>query len=301
MAKVKLEVNTDSEADGSLAGDSKPAAAVFQRTYHIVTTIRLDGGLKDAFESGAGDRVRIHHDKDYDDLRQYIRDNLNEPQYLVATAGGSITFEAAKEVLTQARFVSLVGTMPNSLGACFGGVTMDCIGMNPDRVDYLEGQGHDRAGIGLFCNKKSAMNLAEVAEWGRIPGVSRIISYGGNNLAGKNDPNVYRSNFDEIDPSVTALIISADPFFQKTKNKLIKAANDWIAATPGRRICYPLSDYANPEGNPNQKPKTGSYWYGPSLMNAYEELGRAAALAKDAANPVGFSDITITKGPFKNP
>jgi hypothetical protein len=296
MAILNIELDTDDSMSKEIKG--KRTAP---RTFQVVSTIRLDNDLRNAFKKGAGDEARFFDGKDYDDIESYIRQYFNDPAFLVVTAGGSVAFRAAKAALTAAntRFVSLLGVEPaaNELGNCFGGVTLDSVKMNSDRVDYLVNKaGRTRSGIGLFCNRKSAMNPAEVSNWGTL-GANSKIAYGGN-AAGKNNASTFPNDFTAIHSSVATVVVSADPFFQDQKDKLIKAANDWIAVKPNaRHVSYPSQDYGN--GNGSHQPTTGkSSWYGPSLVSAYEELGKTAALARNAASPVGFSSTPPTKGIF---
>jgi hypothetical protein len=92
------------------------------------------------------------------------------------------------------------------------------------------------------------------------------------------------------------MIISADPFFQDTKDKLIDAANTWIAQ-PGtnRYVCYPFEEYS--EANVQPSANTAS-WYGPSLEAAYGQLGTSAQLALSATSSIGFSSTADASGNF---
>jgi hypothetical protein len=122
----------------------------------------------------------------------------------------------------------------------------------------------------------------------------------GGNTDGKNDANRYLADLQKADAKgITTLIISADAFFQDTRNKLIKAANDWIELRrPGERhVCYPLADYKNEKGS--HKPKGGaSSWYGPSLRDAYYALGVVAGLALEATAPMPFARTSDDWGTF---
>jgi hypothetical protein len=157
-----------------------------------------------------------------------------------------------------------------------------------------------RANIGLFCNPNSAMNQAEENNWTHdIPGVDTHVIRGGT-TNGKNDASHYLNDLNGANAyAIKTLVVSADPFFFRTREKLIKAANQWLANDATRRICYPLIDYANVGGTaptPNV-----SFWYGPNLAKAYEALGSCAALAMGASGSIGFSDEVETKGKFPAP
>jgi hypothetical protein len=185
---------------------------------------------------------------------------------------------------------------------CYGGVTLGGLADNSARVDYLVGKGRVRAGIGLFCNAKSPITQYEVQNWGTIAGVNQHIAYGGN-TAGHNDASHYPADFNNVHATVTTLIISADPFFQDTKDNdrgLIDAANGWIAnAPPGtnRYVCYPFDDYANTNGVHRPTAGTAS-WYGPDLSDAYELLGTSAADALTATSPLPVANTADTYGDF---
>jgi hypothetical protein len=142
------------------------------------------------------------------------------------------------------------------------------------------------------------MNATEVADWQTIAGVNTTIAYGGN-TGGKNNSSHYLNDLNAADSGIKTMVISADPFFQDTKDKLIKAANDWIAAAaPGTRyVCYPFADYANKNGT-HQPTHGAASWYGPSLSDAYQTLGTIAALALNANSPLPFSSIASSSGPF---
>jgi len=301
MATIKMEIDTVPEArEGvgkSISIERKPFILA-SRAIFLVSTIKLSRPLKDAFESGVGQPARIFDDIDYDDIKKKIGD-LDNPNRLIVTSGGLIAFEAAKEKATRSNFVSLVGHEPTgNIGKCLGGVTLNSFNVNNSRADFLESIGRNRAGIGLFCNLKSKFNPDEEADWATIPGVNHTIAHGGN-TANKNDSSHYLNDLTSADAGITTMVISADPFFLKTKEKLIKAANDWVAlAAPGtRHVCYPLEDYANADGNNKPTPNTAS-WYGPNLLDAYRDLGLSAASALTDPNPTGFSNATDTWGRF---
>jgi hypothetical protein len=296
MANIRIEIDTDSKypvtkvISSTLAPTPKPMI--------LVSTVHLDVDLRNAFERGANQRPTYRTGVDYEAIEGIIQ-QYDGPDRLIITGGGLIAFNGARDRLQRSNFVSLVGIEPtDNLRNCYGGVTLGSIGANGSRVDYLVSKGRARANIGLFCNRKSAMNSTEVTEWGSIGGVNTHIVYGGN-VGGHNNSSRYLEDLRAADAGITTLVISADPFFQDTKDKLVKAANDWVAeAAPGTRyICYPFSDYGNVHGAAQPTPGTAS-WYGPALSDAYEALGAVAALALNATSPLPFSDVGSTSGGF---
>jgi hypothetical protein len=141
------------------------------------------------------------------------------------------------------------------------------------------------------------MNATEVADWQAIPNVNHTIAYGGN-TGNANNATHYLADLNGADGGIGTMIVSADPFFQDTKDRLIDAANTWVAgaAAGARYVCYPLKDFANKRGV-TPTPGTAS-WYGPCLSDAYQTLGIVASLALDATTPLPFSDLAPTFGDF---
>jgi hypothetical protein len=120
----------------------------------------------------------------------------------------------------------------------------------------------------------------EVDDWNRQVGTTTQVFTGGIDGGGDNNAAAYASDFPAIPATIKALVVSADPFFQDTKEALIVAANAWIAAAAAgvnRFVCYPSLSYANVTGT---RPTSGySILYGPDLVGAYYTLGQLAAAA----------------------
>src|ERR1700689_3226371 len=60
---------------------------------------------------------------------------------------------------------------------------------------------------------------------------------------------VYAQAFSAIsqiqNPTIKAVIVSADPYFNQTAADLVQAANNWISQLPAQRaVCYPLQEYS---------------------------------------------------------
>lgn len=292
MTTIKIEVNTGAETYQLVHNQS----ILTSKPIILFATIHLNPALKQAFVGGAGQTPVWQDKKDYDDQIQQMMSTYDKQEFLIATAGGSITFAAATN-LQNARFVSVVGTAPTgNVGNCYGGVNLSSPDANRDRVAYLVGMGRSLAGIGLLCNSKSWMNQAEEQNWQGIAGVNHNIVHAGN-TGGHNNSGHYRQDLNGADNAIKTMIISSDPFFYDTREALIKACNDWVAADNSRCVCYPLDDYKNSGGA--HRPTAGTaYWYGPALSEVYGLLGNSAAMAMSTTNPLPFSNSTDTWGPI---
>jgi len=302
MATIKIEINTDTGIrEGDRTSASMLRARVLTKPMIVVTTIHLNNQLRAAFEATAGQTPAYHDGIDYSQIAHYMS-QVDGPNRLIVTGGGLIAFLAAKQYIVQGTFVSLLGMVPTgNLGNCYGGVSLNSFGDNSARVDFLVNHnGRARAGIGLFCNPNSPITPDEVQNWATIAGVNQTIAYGGN-TGGHNNSTHYLADLNGADPNITTMIISADPFFQDTKDKLIGAANQWVTNAPAgtRYVCYPFADYSNTNSPSGPTPTHGTAsWYGPSLLAAYGLLGTAAALAETATSPLPFSNTTDTWGDF---
>jgi hypothetical protein len=301
MALIKIEIDPDktsSEGTHKKSFEGAPIS-IFTSSKPIVliSTITLSKDLTKAFTDGALQKPLVYDGVDYDNLPNVLR-QFDGPNRLIVTTGGLIAFKAAKANLTTAYFVSLVGAAPAGvLGRCLGGVIVSSFSANRARVAFLVGKGRAVGGIGLFCNPKSPMNTDEEGDWGGIAGVNQTIIHGGN---GQNDPTHYNAEFAQASAAgITSLVISASPFFFYTREKLIAAANNWIAgAAPGTRyVCYPFDDYGNAGGQNHPTGGTAS-WYGGSLVDAYGAIGVTAALELNSTTGIPFSPISDTSGDF---
>jgi len=291
MAKIKIEIDTESfEHDGKGTHGVRPFA---KDRIGVVSSIGMLPVLKDAFTRGVNDgsiRTKFKDKVGYKkNANQKLRDEIdkfNTTADLIVTVGGSVAYEAAKEVAT-IDFLSLVGTIDEDPPECFwGGVSLESYASNRDRIAILEGKDKieggakiTRAEIGLFCNPNSAMHDAEVGHWKFEIGTETQVFTGGNDANGDNNAAAYATDFlpAKIPPEINALVISADPFFQETKQQLIDAANAWIdAAAEGanRYVCYPSLAYADVVTKAKK-----AILYGPNLVTAYELLGQLAAFA----------------------
>jgi hypothetical protein len=303
MVKITIDINSESPAHEPHSPSSHHPfvpAATFQEPIIFISTIKLQPDLKQAFDGGTGGIKTIpFYSIDYDALDDFIQ-TKDKPNTLIVLAAGSLGFELGRQHITKGKFVSTVGLKPTgNLGNCLGGVTLNSISSNKDRVDWLTNVVHrPRANIGLFCNPKSQMNPAEEYDWTHnIPGVDQHIIHGGSRgNPPKNDATHYQQELQAADGyGITTLIVSADPFFNHTKDLLIAAANAWAGST--KHVCYPLADYANTNG---LAPPNRGYasWYGPSLVDVYEQLGVVAGAAFRSGGFQDFADSIDDKNTF---
>jgi hypothetical protein len=213
---------------------------------------------------------------------------------LIVTTGGNIAYKAAVDAGLTTPFMSLVGEVPaRRPDNFFGGVALQSWLANDARISFMLGlgKGYHPSDVGLFCNRRSAMHGDETTIW---HGSEYYLTGGGGN----NNSAAFANEFNTVDDSIGALIISADPFFQDKKVDLINAANTWVGAKPGRSICYPLANYANVPGTTPMPPGT-SYWFGPDLLKAYNLLGTVAVKAVTTGALVPFLYTTdASAGPL---
>ena len=300
MTHIKIEIDSDKiSPEGVHSPASSMSFFASSKPMVLVSTLHLSNDLKQSFEEGAGQKPLYKVGVDYDSLAQ-IMQQVDGTNRLIVTTGGLIAFNAARDYIKIAYFVSLVGATPTgNIGRCLGGIVVPGWSENSARVDFLvNNKGRARGAIGLFCNRKSAMNAAEVANWATIPGVNQTIIYAGN-TAGHNNSSHYPQDFAQANAAgITTLVISADPFFYDTEEKLIAAANGWVGPADGTRyLCYPFEDYGNIGGH--NQPTTGTAsWYGCSLSDAYNQIGVTAALELNSTTSIGFTPIPDASGDF---
>jgi hypothetical protein len=237
----------------------------------VLSTIKVPQPLRTAFKRGLNNSnvfIDVEHALSYKRAKlKRIIDQFNADTRigLIVTVGGLVAYEAAAALATKP-FISLVGAAPASPAAnCYGGVSLQSYKSNPERIRYLGTKGFSPNQIGLFYNPNSAMSQAEIREWtGATPPVA-----GGVDANGDNDPSTYPADFQKFAASITAVIISADPFFQETKDELVGNA-----CNPSNKyICYPLQDF----GAASPPPTSGKHTlFGPALADPYKVLGERA-------------------------
>jgi len=291
-AKAKAKPSKKKKVIPKKAAKKKPNSSkvVPPPKIGLVSTIKLDQPLKNAFEAGlrsvgvTNANVQYKASVTYkrDKLKQEI-ENFNTTKDLIVTAGGLVAYEAANSYATT-KFVSLVGGTPENPGGNFyGGVSLESYAADDSRIRYLVKSNHANSAddVTLYYNPNSTMADAEMHNWsGALPVPA----------SGDNDPSVYADDLASI--STNAVVISADPFFQDTKDPLIDAANN-----SGKYVCYPLQDYRNTLSGSAHRPKSGhASVYGPALTDPYTLLGQRAGLALIATAPLFPLMIAVPNG-----
>jgi hypothetical protein len=287
MAKIKIEIDTESTQD------TRKVQFLAHPKISVISAISATPALKDSFNNGVNDsNVQVH----FVPNQGYKKNNISKLKTavqnansadLIATAGGLAAYEAASSEATIS-FVSVTGEVPSGPPDHFkGGVSLESSPSNSLRVSFLKTDFNFTVPeIGLFYNPNSYMT-DEVDNWNNLVGTTNQTFPGGNDSNGNNDKSAYATDFTaaKIPSAIKALVISADPFFQDTKEQLIIAANAWIAAAPSgvnRYVCYPTQEYANKNGT---RPTAGrTTLFGPELANAYNLLGQVAKIALNAAS-----------------
>jgi hypothetical protein len=301
-----------SEASGKPNQKARLRVAAASPYIGVVTSINIGSGLKSAFLNGykanGGTLTSVQYNPASPDGQYGLQTMVNIVKMydsdsnckLIVTVGGFVTFVAANSYVTatsQKKFISLVGgTMPvdSWSSRLYGGVSLGSIALNMNRIIYLvNNKNQTMANIALLQNLNSQMRTQEHSNWTTLG--SGPVVFGGNNASGANY-NTFSTDFTNLPSSVTAVIISADPFFQDSKQQLISAANTWLMMDLARYVCYPLQDFQN-SGVGTTSPQGGqSTLLGPSLAGAnatditgaYYILGQQAALAIKATAPLAI-------------
>jgi hypothetical protein len=295
MTTVKLEVDTQQDDAKTI---SKKQAFLAEKVG-LLSTIPLSDDLKDAFNSGLGVDPELELGAGY--IKRNIKAKKNALKIkqckVLATCGGSVALYALNDEgsISVPPFVSLVGSIPpqNELGQCKGGVSLESYGSNRERLKYLTDKGHNPNNIYLLTNKNSQMHEKEKTAWNNDPKL--LVSYAGKD-DGTNDATRLQWDFNgngaqapaKIPNGATALIISADPFFQAEQGVLVPLINNWLQTGAGRHVVYPSGGFANsPLGGGGQ-----STILGPDLTKAYMLLGILANwLANNKGREVGFFTV----------
>jgi hypothetical protein len=279
----------------------------------LLSSISVPSNLETAFANGFGSTPHGKRDnKGYGagDIKQGKKDLLNTDGCdVIATVGGNVVFEAIKGETDNPNFVSLFGEKPKTLpSTCLGGVSLNSWKSNADRIGYLTTKmGCTADQIGLYYNPNSAMSSDEVSDWdannSKVNGKSSATPFSGATAAAGasppgNDPSKFDADFAPAGTffrsGVKVVIINADPFFQVYKERLIKAANNWLTGNANRYVCYPLQDYQN-VGGTNTPTTNRSTTYGPSLTTAYRLLGFLAWSAINYGDAGFFTASDIVK------
>jgi hypothetical protein len=228
----------------------------------VISSISVTPALKAAIMKGGNftaQQLSIQDGLGYDQatLQGVISQFNNDANIeVIITVGGGITYAAAAAMAALAKpFVSVVGEGPATQALqCYGGVTLQSCQADADRIGKtLHGKGFQPTEIGLYFNPKSVM--AENVSW-----------LGGQVIAATvpNDEANYPGDLAQFSAGIKAIVISADPFFQDTKDALTVAVNN-----TNLYCCYSVQDF-------NGKHLKASM-HGPKLKEVYSLVGTLAA------------------------
>jgi hypothetical protein len=312
MAKIKIDIDSENATHEPPIHPKGPRLTAAK--VGLLSSIDISSDLQAAFTDGFGSSnngKKLGLGYGSSALRQGKKDLKNLDHCgVIATIGGDVVFKAIKDQNDNPPFVSVFGTMPDltpdNIGNCYGGVSLSSWQSNADRITYLTGKLQCNANeIGLYYNPNSAMSPLEVQNWDMISppvqGVPSSKAFSGA-AAGPpptNDPSRFAVDLAPaggfFPARVRVLVISADPFFQQSKQQLITAANTWISGDPNNRyVCYPLQDYQNITPGP-QPTANRSTLYGPDLTTVYRLLGFLAQVAADNNNAGFFTAANLIK------
>jgi hypothetical protein len=229
---------------------------------------------------------------------------------LVVAVGGLVAAHAAVKKANKP-YLLLVGRVPsdfpldNTVPRFCGGVNLNIVASNEQRGSELarifSGAPFSVTAdtVALIYNPNSRMGRLEARKWKRNSGGNkRPVAPAGIDDDGDFDNNklekFFRRGFAKaVAGGATAFVISADPFFNDQKEKLVNAAN-----SAGRPICYPFVHYGLA---PNQPSPIISRWLGPDLKAVYRKIGMQAgvlltAIQGGASLPFDF----VTVSPSSN-
>jgi hypothetical protein len=243
----------------------------------VISTITFTGtSLEDNFKRGVRDGNSPHAPVHYANPQEnqgYVDRALGDAVGVlnndgkvgvIVTVGGVASAIAAKNNATKP-FLSVFGATPDFDGTVtgwfWGGINLDTIQHNPERLDHLCRKLHiTPQQVCLLSNPDHVIwRRAEVAAWT------------GGRIIDARDPSTFAnafSNFNQ-DGNLQAMIVSGAPSFQAHKDELITEANQ-----SNKHVCYPFQIYAN-QGQGRSAPKVGHHTlHGPKLATAYYELGK---------------------------
>jgi hypothetical protein len=240
--------------------------------------------LKTAFEQGLSslsgityNRSNVNLGYSISSLTNGLHNLINDTSVTLIVACGGLVSEMVAATSSK-DYISLVGSPPAAPGTHFKGrVDLQSADSNHTRRIHLrDTHGIQFADQCILSNDFSAMSAKERlptgggTQWGHVRPIK--VSEADADPAARQQK--YVDAFNAIPGSIRAVIISADPYFNFTSHELVHAANNWVNAAPNRRVCYPLQEY----GNAVPAPTPGrTCLCGPSLVEAYQYLGRLAA------------------------
>jgi hypothetical protein len=253
----------------------------------VLSSIPCDQSFKDFLQDQINANVAAANTFTYKDdnttialLDKAILDfNAGHPVAVswIITLGGRIAYDrmvaATSNNTNTLPFVSLLGAAPaNPPNLCHGGVSLESYQHNADRVDYLVQQnGFGPDTISLFYNQYSPLQQDEINHWNNV--IRATYPNLGNPVQAFQGAAPTANDYATTVPNIPTqhVTVSADPFFHKTKGRLVAAFNG-----TNKYVCYPLHNYENANPHPNANFAT---LLGSTLEFAIKVLGVVAALA----------------------
>ena len=215
-------------------GKKSPRIKILAQGIGVVSSIPFaNTEFENQFLQGANVAAVQSSDGDYDRYRMAtaVQAYNDDPNIgLIVSVGGLGT---AMEVLANATkpWIALLGgapgTFPSSQLTFFqGAVSLESYAYNKHRLKHLTDNKHILLqNICLLINpNNSSVSGVERHDWPSQ--ASPPIAVG---QYGVNSQNALDHAFDNIPANVTAVVISGDPYFQDNKNRLVGAANAWVA------------------------------------------------------------------------
>jgi putative ABC transport system substrate-binding protein len=211
-----------------------------------------------------------------DQLKALTDELVRRPVSLIVTTGGTFVAVIAKAATTTIPIVFLVGFNPVQVGlvASLGrpggnatGVSLESTDMLAKRLEMLRGFVPSETRVAML---KGSGPLVEKYETEFVE-QNGLLSLGPK--AGRDfQPSEFEVAFAEVvKDGARALLVSADPFFMNRRRLIVS-----LAAKHGLPTIYPWREYAA-EG--------GLASYGPSITEAYRQVGRYAGSILKGARP----------------
>jgi hypothetical protein len=289
MTVIKIEIDIDPHGRRQIT-QTGPAPVVTP-TIGILSSIHYSGAMQTSFLAGLNTSAHFNilEDKGYGRaLRDAAVTLEGSGADLIVTFGGLIACEAAKQAGGSIKFISLIGGLSPGFIQPVDGNFVGCCNLQSfthdgPRINWLvnNGKAANAQNVGLLYNSHSVMGPVEAspAHWTGGAVVDAV--------NGWTDPANFPRDFTGFPANIQAIVISADAYFHKHKDDLIRAADG-----SGKYICYPLLTYRNTNGS--VQPTHGSaVIIGPDLhevnpidpRSAYYEMGVMAATILRGANP----------------
>ena len=234
--------------------------ALAPATIGVVASIKCESTFKSYFEGALKDNLLSppivyamptykdglgYRPADLQSAINYFITGANQVG-LVVTVGGNIAFNAANDYANanpgSRPFLSLVGAVPAVAPTlCWGGVSLESWKKNEDRVvDLINNCGFTAPQtISLYHNQNSAMSADETYDWTsnlapKYPQVNpNPVSA---MLSGTNNSSDYATTVQDLYDG--AAIVSADPYFHRTREQLIQQLNNAFVAQSSKQLCY---------------------------------------------------------------